>query len=103
MTDDAPQHPEVEAPSLTPPGRLITALATLPEKSMLDEAALATALDLSKRTVRRMVARHELPPPFRFAGKSTWFSGKVLAHVERRADALARDGERAARKLEALA
>lgn len=84
------------------PGRTITALATMPEKTLLDECALADALCLSKRTVRRMVARNELPPPFRFAGKSTWLTGKVLAHIEARAERQARDAERAARKLEAL-
>jgi len=84
-------------------GRTITALATLPEKTLLDESALAVALTLSKRTVRRMVSRNELPPPFRFAGKSTWLSGKVLAHIEARAERQASDAERAARKLETLA
>ena len=74
----------------------------MPEKAMLDEGALAAALGLSKRTVRRMVSRNELPPPFRLAGKSTWFSGKVLLHIEARADREARDAERAAKKLEAL-
>jgi hypothetical protein len=49
-------------------GRTITSLATLPGQTLLDETALAGALGLSKRTVRRMVSRHELPPPFRFAG-----------------------------------
>jgi predicted DNA-binding transcriptional regulator AlpA len=101
MTDDVKPHAEIEAPGAIPPatGRLSTALAVLPEKALLDEAALATALDLSKRTIRRMVSRRELPPPFRFAGKSTWFAGKVLAHVERRADKLAAECARAAGNL----
>jgi predicted DNA-binding transcriptional regulator AlpA len=84
-------------------GRTITSLATLPGQTLLDEAALAGALGLSKRTVRRMVSRHELPPPFRFAGKSTWISSKVLAHVEAEAERKARDAARAARRLEELA
>ncbi len=84
-------------------GRTITALAIMPDKTLLDERALASALNVSKRTVRRMVARHELPPPVRFGGKSTWLTGRVLAHVEARAERQARDAERAARKLDALA
>jgi predicted DNA-binding transcriptional regulator AlpA len=92
-----------ECETVPAPGRTITALATLPEKTLLDECSLAAALKLSKRTVRRMVSRHELPPPFRFGGKSTWISGKVLDHIEARAEREARDAERAARKLEALA
>ena len=83
-------------------GRTISSLACLPEKTLLDETALASALCLSKRTIRRMVSRNELPPPFRFAGKSNWMSGKVLAHIEARADRQARDAERAAKKMEAL-
>ena len=85
------------------PGRTITALAKMDDKTMVDESALAAALKLSKRSVRRMVQRNELPPPFRFAGKSTWFTGKVLAHIEARAEREARDAERAARKLDGLA
>lgn len=92
--------PQDELPKL--PGRTITALAQMLEKTMLDESALADALKLSKRTVRRMVSRHELPPPFRFAGKSTWLVGKVLAHIEARAERKAQDAERAAKRLETL-
>ena len=83
-------------------GRTITSLATLPDRTLLDEGALAVALNLSKRTVRRMVVRHELPRPFRFGGKSTWLSGKVLEHIEVRAAREARESDRAARKLEAI-
>ncbi len=91
----------IDVPKPAGQGRTITALATLPERTLLDECALSAALNLSKRTVRRMVSRHELPPPFRFAGKSTWLTGKVLAHIEARAERQVRDAERAARKLEA--
>lgn len=86
----------------TEQGRTITALANLPDRTLLDEGALSVALNLSKRTVRRMVTRHELPRPFRFGGKSTWLSGKILQHIEARAEREAREGERAARKLEAI-
>lgn len=99
---NAGAHAPIDSPKPAP-GRTITALATLPERTLLDESALSTALNLSKRTVRRMVSRHELPPPFRFGGKSTWLTGKVLAHIEARAERQARDAERAARKLDTLA
>jgi hypothetical protein len=53
-------------------GVVIDGLARLPNDAILDETALAVALAVSKRTVRRMVGRHELPPPFAFAGRSMW-------------------------------
>lgn len=80
-------------------GVVVTTLAELPDRALVDERALSAALCVSKRTVRRMVARHELPPPVRFAGRSTWQVGRVLAWFEARADRLARDAQRAARSL----
>jgi predicted DNA-binding transcriptional regulator AlpA len=70
----------------TPPGRTLTGLADLPERALLDETALAAALACSKRTVRQMVARHELPPPIPLAGRSTWVAGRVLAWIEAAAE-----------------
>src|SRR5437867_2764623 len=46
-------------------GVIITGLADLPAKTLLDEAALAVMLGRSKRSIRRMVSRLELPPPVR--------------------------------------
>ncbi len=75
---------------------LITKLAELPERTVLDEAELADVLGVQKRTVRRMVQRGELPPPVRFGGRSTWQIGGILRHYEARADKAARDAERQA-------
>src|SRR5262245_3327215 len=80
-------------------GVLITALAELPERALLDERALASALGVTKRTVRRMVSRFELPPPVSFAGRSTWQAGRVLAWFEARAERAARDARRVADRL----
>lgn len=80
-------------------GILITVLAEMPERTLLDENALAKALGVTKRTVRRMVARFELPPPVSFAGRSTWQSGRVLAWFEVRAERAARDARRISDRL----
>jgi len=45
-------------------GLCLTALAELPEMAMLDDRALAQALGVCERTVRRMAIRGELPPLF---------------------------------------
>lgn len=90
----APQAPEA-ASAQDAPG-VLAALARLPDKALLTEDALARALDVSKRTVRRMVARFELPPAVRLGGKSTWQAGAVLRWFEARAERAARQAQRAA-------
>jgi predicted DNA-binding transcriptional regulator AlpA len=67
-------------------GFCLTILACLPDMAMLDDRALARALGVCKRTVRRMATRHELPPPIRQAGKSLWIAGKVRAWISERAE-----------------
>ena len=83
-------------------GKTITCLDELPPSAWLDATALAHALGVSKRTIRRMVARYELPPPVRFAGRSTWQVGKVVSWVEARAERVVRAAERDAKRLERL-
>jgi predicted DNA-binding transcriptional regulator AlpA len=77
----------------------IVHLAELPERAILDEARLAGILQVASRTVRRMVVRHELPPPISLAGRSVWLAGHVLTHIERAAVRAAEEAERAAAKL----
>lgn len=81
------------------PSGVLDSLARMPEKTLLTEDALARALGVSKRTVRRMVARFELPPAVRFGGRSTWQAGAVLRWFEARADRAAREAQRAASKI----
>jgi len=69
-------------------------LATMPEKSIIDEVALARILRVTTRTIRRMVQRHEIPPPVNLAGKSVWFAGNILSHIQTRVDRSAKDAER---------
>lgn len=75
-------------------GRTLTGLAALAPETLVDETALARHLAVSKRTVRRMVARYELPPPVRLAGRATWRVGRVLTWIESRADRAEREAER---------
>jgi predicted DNA-binding transcriptional regulator AlpA len=96
--------PETDA-SVEPEGGtgvVISALAKLPERAIVDERALADALHVSKRTVRRMVSRGELPPPVPFAGRSMWQVQAVLAWFEARAARASREAERAARRMTGL-
>lgn len=105
LTSDAADQ-QSSRPATRPSGPLggvvVTRLAEVPERTLLDERALAEALGVTKRTVRRMVARYELPPPVRFAGRSTWQAGRVLAWFEVRAERAARVAVRDATRLERL-
>lgn len=83
-------------------GWLLTELAALPPGAMVDEQRLARLLGVTDRTVRRMVRRGELPPPVRLGGRAVWLAGRVLAHVERRAEEAARRAEKEARRIAAL-
>ena len=80
----------------------ITGLAALPGQTLVDEHALAQILSITTRTVRRMVTRHELPPPVPLAGRSTWVVARLLAHIEARAERAAQKAEREAQRIEAL-
>jgi len=83
-------------------GIIVTQLAILPKDALLDETALARALGISKRTVRRMVGRFELPPPVRFAGRSTWQAGKVLTYFEEAAERASREAAQKAKEFRRL-
>lgn len=83
-------------------GLVIVALVRLPGDALVDEAALAASLDVTKRTVRRMVRRHELPPPVAFAGRAMWQVRRVVAWFEARAERAARAAERDARRLDSV-
>lgn len=79
-------------------GLVLDALARLPDKAILDEAALAGALHVAPRTLRRMVDRWQLPPSVRLGGRNVWYAGRVLAHIEAAMIRAEKDAERAARK-----
>src|SRR4051812_9724729 len=99
---DVSSHEEQGCDSEGPgePAKIITRLAELPAKALLDEQAVADIFGVAKRTVRRMVARFELPPPVLLAGRSTWIAERIIAHVEARAERAARKAEQEARRIE---
>lgn len=76
-----------------------TQLGRYPPETLLDQEALAQALDVSPRTLRRMVARFELPPGMTLGGRKVWIVRKVLEYLTERAEELARKAGQAAAKL----
>ena len=79
-----------------------TSLGELHPNTLLDKVALAQALDVSPRTLRRMVARFEVPPGMTLGGKKIWLAGNVLQFLTERANDLAREAERMSKKLQRL-
>jgi len=88
-----------ESPDAGAEGRACVGLALMPEKTILDEARLADLLGVAQRTIRRMVARFELPRPVRFGGRASWMAGDVLRHFETRALAEAQAARRERERL----
>jgi predicted DNA-binding transcriptional regulator AlpA len=85
---------EVQESKSAEPTGIILGLAALPEKAILTEAALATTIGVTQRTIRRMVQRNEIPPPVPLAGQAVWFAGGVLAYIQSRIDRRLRDASR---------
>lgn len=73
---------------------LLTILAELPEGAVVYEPAMCAYLQRTPWTLRRAVARGELPAPFRLLGKRAWTAGAVVRYLEQRqADAVQRQAE----------
>ena len=108
MTEEVMAGPEPAMPGTEPsdapdaPG-IIRRLAELPSQTILTEAAVAGAFGVNGRTIRRMVGRGELPPPIALGGRSAWIGGRILAHLDARAERAARDAERRAAALRRVA
>ncbi len=100
MTDDEAELVKVEDLECGTEHGVYDFLARLPRQALVDESAMARGLGVVPRTVRRMVARHELPPSLgKMGGRSVWIAGRVLDHLETRAEQAEKKAERAAARL----
>lgn len=81
---------------------IITALAELPPDALIDEAGLTQIFGRCGKSIRRAVARGELPRAVRLFGKPTWTAGAILGHLNRRLDEGRRDAERLAQRMSRL-
>lgn len=82
-------------------GTIIDTLARMEPRTIINQIALAHALGVSTRTLRRLVARNELPPGVRLGARRVWLAGDVLGHLQHRTEKAAREAERTARRMEA--
>ena len=74
-------------------GRVRADLAALRPGTLLDERGLAAALEVSPRTLRRMVQRKELPVGVRLGAQRVWLVENVLAFLAERAEHARRQWE----------
>ena len=96
--DDKDQE-KAAAPENGDNGGAITRLAELPERALVDEQFVADVFDVTPRTVRRMVARCEIPPPLSVGSRSMWLAGRILDFLDGRAQQVQRDAEREAERI----
>ncbi len=96
MDEDNSEAAAAEKPDS---GSAITRLAELPKRALVDEQFVANVFDVTPRTVRRMVARCEIPPPLSVGGRSMWLAGRILDFLDGRAQQAQRDAEREAERI----
>lgn len=93
-----PVHAE-NAPEYNVPG-IIIRLTELPRDALLDEKAMTRTFAVrSTRTVKRMVNRHELPPPILLASKRYWKAGAVLDWINESIERVEKDARHQAQRL----
>ena len=78
------------------------ALHELPDGALLDGPALALALGVCHRTLRRMIRRRELPPGVKLGAGNKWLAGRVRAWINTRAEQAEKEAAREAARLRAL-
>ena len=63
---------------------VVAEFAALPEGAIIYEQALAAMFHRHPMSIRRAVARGELPPPFRMMGRRAWTAGALVQHLQAR-------------------
>ena len=112
MLEEKPQAVSAERgaarnPGMTPPDAaprpelpgVVAVLGTLGAGALVTEAGLAAMMDRHPTSIKRAVARGELPVPVRFMGEPTWTVGALLKFFERRLEEAAQDRDRFQRKI----
>ena len=72
---------------------IILKLAEDPD-AMLNLNALASALEVSPITVKRMVRRGELPPSISLGVRKVWIAQRVMSFLTNRAERAEKEAER---------
>lgn len=70
---------------------VIKEMGQLGPGAIIFEDGLARLIGKHSVSVKRAVARGELPPPARFMGKPCWTAGSIIRHVEAKLEAAAKE------------
>jgi len=79
-------------------GLPLARLDALGMNTIIDESEVARLFGRCRKSVKRSVARGELPPPVRTFGQDTWLVACIAEHMRARLAAATRDAERLRRR-----
>ena len=82
-TELAPEDPEILDEANALPG-VITVLGELGPGALITEEGMSNLFHRHPTSVKRAVARGELPPPCRLFGANAWTARSVIDHIEDR-------------------
>ncbi|MHC5057615.1 MAG: hypothetical protein ACYTKD_23320 [Planctomycetota bacterium] len=74
-------------------------LGELEAAALVTVAGLAAMFGRSSDSIKRAIAREELPPPVRLMGKPTWTVGALVGFIGRRLAAAEREAGKTRRRL----
>lgn len=102
MTDESDPTPaEGQDPAEVLPG-IIALLGELKPGAILTEEGMARLFNRHVASVKRAVARRELPPPCRLFGGNAWTAGAIIRHIEARLEQAAKEAERLSQRIAKL-
>lgn len=81
---------------------IILALGQFNASDIISEADLAALVKRHQVSIKRAVARGELPQPTKFFGQLVWTVGAINAHIEDRLRQAAEEQARLEKKMEEL-
>ena len=101
LSTDTPPEEEGRDETVQLPG-VIAALGELQPGAVVFEKGVAQLFGRCPTSVKRAVARGELPPPTRIFGSSAWTVGVLVGHFEKRLKEAAEAKAAVERKLRQL-
>ena len=81
---------------------ILVELGELGSGTIISEHALARLVQRHPVSIKRSVARGELPIPIKLLGQPVWTVGSIVQHIEKRLEDAATDTMSAKEKLEKL-
>lgn len=84
------------------PEGVVAELGSLGPGAIITEAGLARMMNRHPKSIKRAVARGELPQPCRLLGQPVWTVGAIIQHIENRLERAAQKAEKEERRFSRL-